>query len=740
MLKLSRYLKPYILNIVVCAALLFLQANMDLALPDYMSRIVNTGVQQNGIESAVPVVIRESQMNRMFYFFEPEEKQTVLDNYELVNSESADFEIFTGIYPAIETEALYILKDNAETEGLEDSFSLAFTAVAGLLQMQSGEAAPSAALSDMPPMPPGTDFFGLLNAMPEEQAVQLTAIIRSKFAEMDQMILTQGAMQMVRAEYQAIGMDTGALQSSYIRRTGGQMILFTLISIIANISAAFLSARTAAGMAQKVRSDVFNRVEHFNGEEFDKFSTASLITRTTNDVTQVQLVIYMLMRMVLIAPIMGIGGVIRAMGKAPSMAWIIGLAVLALLGLIVIVFLIATPKFKRIQKLIDRLNLVTRENLSGLMVVRAFNRQKHEEERFDEANKDLTSVNLFVARVMVIMMPAMMLIMNLLSVAIIWVGAHQIAASNLQVGDMMAFLQYAMQIVMSFLMLSMIFIFLPRAAVSGNRIAEVLETEPRIKDPENPQELPAEGGGRIEFRNVSFKYPAAEEAALHGISFTAEPGKTTAIIGSTGAGKSTIVNLIPRFYDVIEGEILIDGIDIRHVRQHDLRDKIGYVPQKVTLFTGTIKSNLQYADEQAGDDMLFDSAETAQAMEFINSKPEGLETAIAQGGQNISGGQKQRVSIARALVKNAPVYIFDDSFSALDFKTDAALRKALKEKTGESTLIIVAQRVSTIMKAEQIIVLDEGKIAGKGTHEELMESCGEYKEIVYSQLSMKELG
>lgn len=579
----------------------------------------------------------------------------------------------------------------------------------------------------------------MLELMPEEQRARITGMIGSKLNYMDGMMLRQGAMQLVRAEYLEIGIDTASLQSGYIRKTGGQMILFTLISILANITAGLLAARTAAGMAQKVRSDIFNRVENFNGEEFDKFSTASLITRTTNDVTQVQHVIFMLMRMVLLAPIMGIGGVIRAMGKAPSMAWIIGLAVLALLGLIIVVFIAATPKFKMIQKLIDRLNLVTRENLSGLMVVRAFNRQKYEEERFDRVNRELTSVNLFVVRVMVIMMPAMMLIMNLLSVAIIWVGAHQIAASSLQVGDMMAFLQYAMQIVMSFLMLSMIFIFLPRAAVSGNRIAEVLETEPTIKDPENPEEFPGTSEGRVEFRRVTFRYPGAEEDALRDISFTAEPGETTAIIGSTGAGKSTVVNLIPRFYDVTSGEILIDGSDIREVRQHDLREMIGYVPQKVTLFSGTVKSNLKYADEGAGEDVLVSSAETAQAMEFISSKPEGMDTAIAQGGQNISGGQKQRISIARALVKNAPVYIFDDSFSALDFRTDAALRRALKEKTGRSTLIIVAQRVSTIMKAERIIVLDEGRIAGQGNHEELMESCGAYREIVYSQMSMKEL-
>ncbi len=517
------------------------------------------------------------------------------------------------------------------------------------------------------------------------------------------------------------------------------MILLTLISAGATIASGLIAARTAAGLARSVRGDLFRKVEYFSGEEFDKFSTASLITRTTNDVTQIQLLIFIMLRMVLYAPIMGVGGVIRALGKAPSMAWIIGLAVLVLLSLVLIVFIIAMPKFKRIQKLIDKLNLTARENLSGIMVVRAFNRQNFEEARFDTANKNLTKTNLFVIRVMVLMMPVMMLVMNLLSVVIIWVGAKQVAASAMQVGDMMAFLQYSMQIVMSFLMLTMIFIFLPRASVSANRISEVLKTEPSIKDPEKPRKMPEKSSGLLEFRDVNFRYPGAEEDALHNISFTARPGETTAIIGATGSGKSTTVNLIPRFYDVGSGEILLDKINIKDVTQHDLRDRIGYIPQKITLFSGTIESNLKYADEGASDAVVKEAAETAQAMEFINEKEEGFEAPISQSGANISGGQKQRLSIARALVKKFPVFIFDDSFSALDFKTDAALRKAMKEKAGESTLIIIAQRVSTIKNAEQIIVLDEGRIAGKGTHGELMKSCEEYREIALSQLEMKEL-
>ena len=693
MIKLSRYLKPYILPVILCAALIFLQVNMDLALPDYMSRIVNTGIQQNGIESPVPEVVRKSTIDGLSMFTGEQRMAEILENYRLIDQSSDDFGSLKEIYPVLEKEAVYILAPDAETAGFEKDFADAFMMASGF----------------------------------------------QRAAELDDGARRQASLLAVKAEYEAAGLSLGDIQLGYIRKTGSQMVLFTLISIAANILAGLLAARTAAGVARKIRSDIFRRVEHFNGEEFDRFSTASLITRTTNDVTQIQLVVFMMLRLVVLAPLMGAGGVIRALGKAPSMAWLIGLAVLVLLGMIAIVMSIATPKFKLIQKLVDRLNLVTREQLSGLMVVRAFNRQKFEEERFDEANKDLTSVNLFVTRVMVTMMPFMMLIMNALTVAIIWVGAHKVADSAMQVGDMMAFLQYAMQIVMSFLMLSMIFIFLPRASVSGTRISEVLETEPSIKDPEVPAELDGQVSGRIEFRNVCFRYPGGEECAVKDISFTAEPGQTTAIIGSTGSGKSTVVNLIPRFYDVEEGEILIDGTDVRKLRQKDLRAAIGYVPQKMTLFSGTIKSNLQYGDPGASEEALAAAAATAQASEFIDSKPDGMDTAISQGGQNVSGGQKQRLAIARALVKNAAVNIFDDSFSALDFRTDAALRRAMKEKMGASTLIIVAQRVSTIMRAEQIIVLDEGRIAGKGTHEQLMKDCGEYREIVYSQLSMEEL-
>ncbi len=484
---------------------------------------------------------------------------------------------------------------------------------------------------------------------------------------------------------------------------------------------------------------MFKKVESYSSTEFDKFSTASLITRTTNDVTQVQMVVFMMVRMVFYAPLLGVGGLIKVISKDSPLSWLIVVAVLTLIGLIMVVFSLSLPKFKIIQNLVDRINLVARENLSGMMVVRAFNMQEFEEDRFDKANLDLTAVSLFINRVMVVMMPMMMLIMNGLSLAIIWFGAKQVADANMQVGDMMAFLQYAMQIVMSFLMLSMMFIILPRASVSGDRIAEVLEIEPKIHDPKEPKKFPAPFKGTVEFRDVTFRYPGAEEDVLHNITFTAQPGQMTAFIGSTGAGKSTIVNLIPRFYEVSKGAILMDGVDIREVTQHDLRDQIGYVPQKSALFSGTIESNLLYADKNASPEMLKSAIEISQAAEFVNSNPEGIATEISQGGVNVSGGQKQRLSIARAMVKKPPIYILDDSFSALDFKTDAALRRALKAQAANSTLIIVTQRVSTVKNAEQIIVLDEGRIVGKGTHHELMKTCETYQEIALSQLTMEEL-
>ncbi|HEY44678.1 MAG TPA: ABC transporter ATP-binding protein [Anaerolineae bacterium] len=745
MLRLIKFLKPYALMIILSIALLFVQANADLALPDYLSKIINNGIQQSGVENAVPDAIRQSEMEKLFIFMSTEEKARVLDDYIFVEPTSPDADQYLEEYPALVDEPIYVLKedDQVEINTLKPIMGKVLVVVSGIEQMiaDPSRVPPMGEGFDFDPsqIPPGMDVFELLGMMPAEQLAQISTRINEMFAALGDNMINQMAVSAVRAEYEALGVDTGKLQTDYILRTGGMMLLISLLGGACTIAVGFLASRTAAGAARDIRKEVFKKVESFSNAEFDQFSTASLITRSTNDVTQVQMVIFMIMRMVFFAPIIGIGGVIRAIDKSANMWWLIALAVVVLLGLILTVFSISLPKFKIMQSLIDRLNLVTRENLSGMMVIRAFNKQEDELERFDKANRDLTDTSLFVARVMVTMMPVMMLLMNGLSVGIIWVGAHQVAEANIQVGDMMAFLQYAMQIVFAFLMMSMMFIFLPRAAVSGGRIADVLETETTINDPQDPKQFKDPFVNQIEFRNVSFRYPDALVDVLHNISFTARPGETTAIIGSTGCGKSTVINLIPRFYDVTEGAIYLDGNDIREVKQSDLRDKIGYVPQKGMLFSGTIESNLLYADENASSETLRESADIAQASEFIFTKPEGFEAEISQGGSNVSGGQKQRLAIARALVKKPPIFIFDDSFSALDFKTDSALRKTLKEKTGDSTVLIVTQRVATIKNADQIIVLDEGRVTGKGTHHELMESCEPYREIALSQLSKEEL-
>jgi ATP-binding cassette subfamily B protein len=731
--------------ILIAVALLFVQANADLALPDYMSNIVNYGIQQGGVVNAVAIAIRQSEMNRLLVFMTPDNQTAVLADYTLVDKNSADYAATVKLYPIVATEPIYVLKsvDQSEINKLNPIMGRAWLVVSGIEQALTNPAvAKTMGQSfgfDLSKIPPGTDVFSLLEKLPAATLTKIAATVDQKFAALGESMIVQMSVGAVKTEYAALGMDTSKIQIAYIWHTGLLMLLLTLLSVLCTISVGFLSARTAAGLARDLRRNVFQKVESFASTEFDKFSTASLITRSTNDVTQIQMVVLMMMRMVIYAPIIGVGGIIRALGKSTSMWWIIALAVIVLLGMVITVFSIALPKFKVIQSLIDRLNLVTRENLSGMMVIRAFNMQKFEEKRFDKANVDLTAVSLFINRVMVIMMPAMMLIMNGVTVLIIWVGAHQVAQSQMQVGDMIAFMQYAIQIVFAFLMLSMMFIIIPRAAVSADRIADVLETDPHIKDPETPKQFPASFKGKIEFRNVNFRYPGAEEDVLHDITFTAKPGETTAFIGTTGSGKSTIVNLIPRFYEVTGGGIFLDGVDIREVTQHDLREKIGFVPQKSNLFSGTIESNLLYADENASDADLKLAADISQSSEFINAKPEGMQTEIAQGGMNVSGGQKQRLSIARALVKKAPIYIFDDSFSALDFKTDAALRKSLREHTSASALLIVTQRIATIKNAEQIIVLDEGKVVGKGNHDELMKSCEVYQGIALSQLSKEEL-
>ncbi len=746
MLKLAKYVKPYWLLLVLSIALLFAQANFELTLPDYLSRIVNTGIQQGGVADALPLAIRASEMERVVLFMSAADKESVLSVYTLVDRDSADYDTHVSDFPALASEPVYVRNEleQAELDRLNLVMAKAFLAVSSIEQALADpvKAAEMGAVFggfNLSQLPPGMDVFSMLAQMPEQQRAGISDAMDEKFAALGDSMIVQAAVGVVKNEYKALGMDTDKLQNDYILRVGGWMILLTLGSGLCTISVGYLSAKMAAGMARDIRRDVFKTVEGYSNTEFDKFSTASLITRTTNDVTQIQMVVIMLVRMVFYAPLIGIGGILKVIAKDSPLSWLIGVAVIMLISLIILVFSIALPKFKIIQKLVDRLNLVSRENLTGMMVIRAFNMQEFEEKRFDEANQDLTAVSLFINRIMVVMMPLMMLIMNVLMVSIIWFGALAVADASMQVGDIMAFIQYAMQIVMSFLMLSMMFIILPRASVSGDRIAEVLNTEATIHDPGEPRALPTPFTGSVEFRNVSFRYPNADEDVLHDISFTAKPGQTTAFIGSTGSGKSTIINLLPRFYEVTDGAILIDGVDIREVTQHTLREKIGYVPQKSALFSGTIESNLRYADKNASPEMLESAIEIAQAKEFVDSKPEGMAAEISQGGTNVSGGQKQRLSIARAIVKKPPIYILDDSFSALDFTTDAALRRALKEKTADSTLLVVTQRISTIKDAEQVIVLDEGRIVGKGTHRELMENCETYKEIALSQLSKEEL-
>jgi len=745
-IRLLKYIKPYLGLIAIAIILLFAQANFELALPDKLSDIVNTGIQQGGVENAVPVAIRESEMNKVLIFMNCENKTLALDKYMLVTNNSNDYERYLKKYPVLENESIYVQNDvsSLDIDKLNPIMGSAILVVSAFEQIMDD----SEKLDEFytvlglnsSEIPSNTSLFTILSLLPPEQINPIIDTINTEFVALGgESMIIQAAVVPIRAEYIALGMDMDELQTNYIVSVGGLMLLITLLSITCAIGVGYSAARTASGLARDIRRGVFVKIESFSNAEFDDFSTASLITRSTNDVTQIQMVTNMFIRIVFYAPIIGIGGIIRALEKTSSMSWIIAVAVMILVSLIIIIMYIALPKFRIIQKLIDRINLVFRENLSGMMVIRSFNKQKFEEKRFDKANVDLTDVSLFINRLMVIVMPLMMLIMNVLMIGIIWVGGHLIADAEMQVGDMLAFIQYAMQIVMAFLMLSIMLIIMPRAAVSAGRISKVLETKPVIEDPENPKEFPSAFNGTIEFRNVTFRYPGAEGDALHNISFTAYPNQTTAFIGATGAGKSTVVNLIPRFYEVTSGSIQIDGVDIREVTQYDLRDKIGYVPQKSVLFSGTIESNLLYADENTSKEEMQSAISIAQAEEFVNSSSEGMTTEIAQGGMNVSGGQKQRLSIARALLKKPPIYILDDSFSALDFKTDASLRKALKTNVMGSTILIVTQRISTIKNAENIIVLDKGRIVGKGTHSELMETCATYKEIALSQHSMEEL-
>lgn len=744
-MRLIKYLKPYLLMILIAIALLFVQANADLALPDYLSKIVNNGIQQGGLENAIPQAVRQSTMDHLMLFMSEPEKSLVGSAYTLVTPNTEQAGQYLETYPVLADEPIYVQTEITTEQGeqLEPVFIRTFMVVAGI---EKAIADPAAAAEmgaglglNLGMLPAGTDLFTLMAKLPDQQRAQITEMISQKVEAVGEGMMAQAAIAGVKVEYAAMGVDEQAMQTQYILKAGLAMLGISLVGVLCAVSVTFLSAKVAAGMSRDLRQGVFTKVESFSNTEFDRFSTASLITRTTNDITQIQMVVIMMVRMVFYAPIIGVGGIIRAVRMGSSMWWLIAVAVMVVLSLVATVFAITLPKFKLVQKLTDRLNLVSRENLAGMMVIRAFNMQPFEEDRFDQANRDLTGVLLFVNRVMTIMFPTMMLVMNVVSLSIIWIGAKQVAASNMQVGDMMAFMQYAMQILFSFLMLSLMFIILPRASVSADRIAEVLNTEPVIQDPPQPKEFPEPFKGTIEFKDVTFRYPGGLEDAIHDVSFTAHPGQTTAFIGATGSGKSTVVNLIPRFYEVTQGRILLDGVDVREVSQHDLRERIGFVPQKSNLFTGSIESNLLYADEDATPAELEDAINVSQTREFVAASPQGLQTEIAQGGMNVSGGQKQRISIARALVKKAPINIFDDSFSALDFKTDAALRRALREKAKDTTLLIVTQRVSTIKNADQIVVLDDGRVVGKGSHHELMQNCETYREIALSQLSQEEL-
>ena len=738
MLKLKKYLKPFIFPIILAICLLFVQAICDLNLPNLMSEIVNVGIQSRGVERATPKAISENGMKLMQTFMNEEEKNLIEASFYEVEQGDANYE---KTYPNVKEKNIYVLKNELTEETIEKldrAFEIAtrtFINTMSAMAEQNGQA--SEAMQDKS----NIDVEQIYSMLPYLASIDTATIskARQNAENMEESMLSQTAIAVTQLMYKELGMNLGKIQTIYLLKTGAKMLGMTIIVVLTAISVSFIATRVATKVSRNLRKDVFEKVEQFSANEFDKFSTSSLITRTTNDINQVQNLIIMLIRVMAYAPIMGIGGVIMILQRNAGMSWILGIACVGILCLIGVIFALAMPKFKLLQKLTDKINLVSRESLSGIMVSRAFRTQKHEEERFDEVNKQIAKTNLFVNRVMVFMMPAMTLIMNAISVIIVWVGANQIAEANLMVGDMMAFMQYAMQVIMSFLMISMMFIMVPRASVSGTRIAEVLETEPSIKEPEQAKEFIEDKMGYVEFKNVSFKYQDAEENVLENISFTAKPGETTAFIGSTGSGKSTLIKLVPRFYDVTEGEILVNGVNVKDIEGHKLQEQIGYVPQKGSLLTGTIESNLKYGKPEASDELMKRSAEVAQATEFIDEKEEKYKSEISQGGKNVSGGQKQRLSIARALVKEAPIYIFDDSFSALDFKTDSALRQALKDYAKGSTILIVAQRVSTIMNAEQIIVLEDGKIVGKGTHKELLKNCKTYYEIAASQLEKEEL-
>ena len=754
MWKLRKYIKPFFASIVMIVALLFTQAMCELKMPDYMSDIVNVGIHANGIEDGVFTAIRESEVEKLKIFMSNDESKTFDEYYTLLESKDATQQDVDQ-YPALEKENVYILNtiDEKQREDLKQALATSESIVMGVEQASENALHMSEEekkdlskeqlemVEMIQQLPSNVDLFTTFTYMPKEALEDMKEEFTSLQETMGASTLDTANAQYVRMEYEALGMNVDAIQYHYLFVKGAWMLAVALASALSAVTVGFLASRIAAGFGRDLRRDVFGKVQSFSSAEFNEFSTNTLITRTTNDIQQAQLVLVMFLRIVIYAPIIGIGAVLKVVGSNADMTWIIGLVIAVILTIMITAFVTVMPKFKRLQKLMDKLNGVVREMLDGLSVIRAFNNQNKEQEKFEKANRDIMKTNLFTARAMSTLMPLIMLVMNSATILIVWVGGHQIDAGNLQIGDMMAFMQYAMQIIMAFMMITMISIMIPRASVAAQRVAEILRKQPSIKDCDHPVALDQTEGKDIIFDHVCFRYPGAEEEVLKDISFVAPAGKTTAFIGSTGSGKSTIMNLIPRFYDVTEGEIRIGNTNINEVTQHELREHIGYVPQKGILFSGTIESNLRYAKEDATDEELKESARIAQALDFIEEKPEGFDQPITQGGTNVSGGQRQRLSIARALVKKADVYIFDDTFSALDFKTDAKLRKELNNLCQEtkSTVMLVAQRIATIMHADQIIVLDEGKIAGIGTHDQLLKTCKVYQEIAYSQLSKEEL-
>ena len=750
MLKVLKNLKNSLGAVIAIVILLCIQAATDLALPDYTSKIVNEGIQAGGIVSSAPDIISKSDMDTILIFTDQDEE--ILNSYTLVGAEPSDeqedvINKYLGKDYEVESDTIYVLNELEENEkaNLEkviagpiiEATTITNEETASVLKKQILASVPDAQRVYLENM----TLLEIIKQMPEEQRTQMLGEATKQVDNMSDSIKQQAAVSSVKEIYKGLGVDTDKIQNDYILLSGLQMLGVALISMISAVSIMFLSARVAARLGKTLRDKVFKKVISFSNAELNEFSTASLITRSTNDIQQIQMLIAILFRVVVYAPIIGIGGFVKVLTNTDnSMAWIIGVAILAILFIVGTLFAVAMPKFKKLQDLVDKLNEVSREILTGIPVIRAFNKEKKEEARFDDANKDLMKTNIFVNRAMSMMMPLLMFIMNSIMILIVWVGGHNVDEGVMQVGDMMAFIQYTMQIVMAFLMISIISIMLPRAAVSARRINEVIDKEPSIKDKKETKKFDSNKKGLVEFKNVSFRYPDADTEILEDINFIAEPGKTTAIIGSTGSGKSTVVNLIPRFYDVTGGELCIDGVNVKDVSQKDLRDIIGFVPQKGILFSGTIESNIKYSNENMEDSQMIMAAEIAQATEFIEGKEKKYQDPIAQGGSNVSGGQKQRLSIARAIAKDPEIFVFDDSFSALDFKTDSKLREALATRTKDKTVIIVAQRISTILNADKIIVLEEGKMVGMGTHEELMKNNETYRQIALSQLSAEELG